>query len=464
MARIISRAFSFLRLIILARLLVPEDFGLMGIALLSLATLETFSETGFSQALIQKQRVSQRDLDATWTVAIIRGFILFSVLFLLAPYLAIFFNSPQAELVVRLIAFGLLFNSLTNSGIIFFQKEIDFKSQFFYQLTGDLTDFIVVISLALLWRNVWALVFGFLAGALVKMAFSYLIHPYRPRWRWDKQRTRELFQFGKWIFLANLIIFFLTQGDDAFVGKFLGVAALGFYQVAYRLSNLPATEITHIISRVTFPAYSKLQKNLTQFREAYLNTLSFVSFIAFPLVLGLFVLAPEVVKILLGDKWLPIIPALRILSLFGIIRAITGVGGSVILAAGKPQLIAYVTSIQLAIMAGLIYPFSVRWNITGVSLIVFLVSLISLPAQYLIIKQVKLGWGKWLKTLSPPVIASVLMALVLMVLKYFLRTTSLVSLMFLIFLGMVIYSGLLYGLAKKRLIAFKGVLEKQWLI
>ena len=152
------------------------------------------------------------------------------------------------------------------------------------------------------------------------------------------------------------------------------------------------------------------------------------------------------------------------MSLFGIIRAITGVGGSVILAAGKPQLIAYVTSIQLAIMAGLIYPFSVRWNITGVSLIVFLVSLISLPAQYLIIKQVKLGWGKWLKTLSPPVIASVLMALVLMVLKYFLRTTSLVSLMFLIFLGMVIYSGLLYGLAKKRLIAFKGVLEKQWLI
>lgn len=464
LARIVSRVFSFFRLVILARLLVPEDFGLMGIALLSLATLETFSETGFNQALIQKRRIGQRDLDTTWTISVIRGFVLFLLLFLAAPYLAVFFQSLQAKLVIRLIAFGLLLNGLTNSGIIFFQKEIDFKKQFFYQFSGDLTDFIVVISLALIWRNVWALVFGFLAGTLVRMVFSYFTHPYRPRWRWDKQRTRELFQFGKWVFLADLIIFFLTQGDDAFVGKFLGVAALGFYQVAYRLSNLPATEITHVISQVTFPTYSKLQKNINQFREAYLNTLSLVSFIALPLALGLFVLAPEAVKFLLGDKWLPIIPALRILSLFGIIRAITGVGGSVILAVGKPQLIAYVTSIQLAIMVGLIYPFSMRWNITGVSLVVFLVSLISLPAQYLIIKQVELGWGKWLRTLSAPVVASVLMALVLMITKYFLGPASLASLLLLILLGMAIYSGIIFSLAKKQILVFIGGLKKQWLV
>ncbi len=463
-ARIVSRAFSFLRLIILVRLLAPEDFGLMGIALLSLATLETFSETGFNQALIQKQKVGKRDLDTAWTISLIRGCVLFLILFLAAPFLAIFFNSPQSGLVVRLIAFGLLFNGLINSGIVFFQKEIDFKKQFFYQLSGDLTDFIVAVSLALLWRNVWALVLGFLAGTLVRMAFSYFIHPYRPRWRWDFQKTKMLFQFGKWIFLANLIIFFLTQGDDAFVGKFLGVAALGFYQVAYRFSNLPATEITHVVSRVTFPTYSKLQKDLSQLREAYLNTLSLVSFIALPLAIGLFVLAPEVVKILLGDKWLPIVPVLRILSLFGIIRAITGVGGSVILAVGKPQLIAYVTSIQLAMMIGLIYPFSMRWNIAGVSLVVFLVSLISLPAQHLIIKQIELGWGKWLKTLGPPVVASVLMALALGTIKYFLRTTSLASLLLLIFLGMIVYSGVIFSLAKKQILVFIGGFKEQWLV
>lgn len=459
-ARIATRALSFLRLIILARLLMPEDFGLMGIALLSLSTLETFSETGFNQALIQKKQISKRDLDTTWTISIIRGLVLFLVLFLAAPYLAAFFNSSQAELIIKLMAFGLLLNGLVNSGIIFFQKEIDFKKQFFYQFSGELANFLVVVGLALWWRNVWALVLGFLAGALVKLVFSYLICSYRPSLRIDKQKAKGLFQFGKWIFAANLIVFFLTQGDDAFVGKFLGITTLGFYQLAFRFSNLPATEITHVISRVTFPAYSKLQKNISQFREAYLNTLFLVSLIAFPLTIGLLIFAPEIVRILLGEKWLPIIPILRILSLFGLIRAITGVGGSVILAAGKPQLIAYVTSVQLLLMAILIYPFSLHWGVIGVSLTVLLVSLISLPAQSLIIKQVKLGWREWLRTLKPSITASILMGFVLLIIKYFLTTVSLISLISLIFLGIVVYSGIVFGLARNRVLSFVRLMKK----
>ena len=459
-ARIATRILSFLRLIVLARLLMPEDFGLMGIALLSLSTLETFSETGFNQALIQKKQISRKDLDTTWTISIIRGLVLFLVLFLAAPYLAAFFNSSQAELIIRLMAFGLLLNGLVNSGIIFFQKEIDFKKQFLYQFSGELANFLVVVGLALWWRNVWALVLGFLAGALVKLIFSYLVCSYRPSLRIDKQKAKGLFQFGKWIFAANLIVFFLTQGDDAFVGKFLGITTLGFYQLAFRLSNLPATEITHVISRVTFPAYSKLQKNISQFKEAYLNTLFLVSLITFPLTIGLLIFAPEIVRILLGEKWLPIIPILRILSLFGLIRAITGVGGSVLLAAGKPQLIAYVTSVQLLLMAILIYPLSVRWDVIGVSLTVLLVSLISLPAQSLIIKQVKLGWGEWLRTLKPSIAASVLMGFVLLIIKNFLTTVSLISLMSLIILGMVVYSGIVFSLARNQVLSFVRLMKK----
>lgn len=459
LARIVSRAFSFFRLLILARFLAPEDFGLMGIALLSLSTLETFSETGFSQALIQKEATNKRDLDVTWSVSVIRGLILFLALFLFAPYLAVFFQSPQAELVIKLIAFGVFLEGLVNSGIISWQKEIDFKKQFFYQLSGDLTGFLVAIGLAVWWGNVWALVFSFLAGVLVKLIFSYLLQPYRPRWRWDFQKNKELFQFGKWIFLSNIILFFLTQGDDAFVGKFLGVAALGFYQVAYRLSNLPATEITHVVSQVTFPTYSKLHKNLDQFRKAYLNTLSLVSYLAFPLAIGLFILAPEMVRFLLGEKWLVIIPILRILSLFGIVRAITGVGGSVILAVAKPHLVTYMTSIQLFLMVILIYPFSARWGLVGVSGVVFLVSLISLPAQYLIIKQVKVSWGKWLRVLSSPLMAAVLMALSLLIIKSFFGVNSLVNFFLLIFVGGIVYLGSLILLARKHLVIIVETLK-----
>ncbi|MCD6270366.1 oligosaccharide flippase family protein, partial [bacterium] len=249
--RIVNRGFSLIRLVILARILSPNDFGLMGIALLTMATLDTFSQTGFQQALVQKKEDIKSYLDSAWTVLILRGFILFAILFFIAPYAAIFFDAPEAKSIIQVIGFAVLLQAFTNIGVIYFQKELEFNKQFIYQLSGTLADFIVAISAVLILKNVWALVLGLLAGSFARFVVSYLIHPYRPHLSFDLGRAKELFGFGKWVLGSSILVFLITQGDDIFVGKLLGVAALGFYQMAYRISNMPATEITHVISQVT---------------------------------------------------------------------------------------------------------------------------------------------------------------------------------------------------------------------
>ena len=162
--RIVNQGLSIIKLIILARILSPEDFGLMGIALLTMSSLEMFSQTGFQAALIQKKENVDAYLNSAWTIMIIRGLVLFGILYIIAPYVAVFFNSPQAQPIIRVIGFSILFLAFSNIGIIYFQKDLEFNKQFMYQLSGTVVDFVVAISVVVIFKNVWALVFGLLAG------------------------------------------------------------------------------------------------------------------------------------------------------------------------------------------------------------------------------------------------------------------------------------------------------------
>jgi len=368
--RIASRVLTLIRTIVLARVLAPGDFGLMGIALLAMSALETFSQTGFEAALIQKKEDIKDYLDTAWTISALRGFILFAVLYLAAPYIALFFDTPAATPIMRVIGLSILLNGLTNIGVVYFRKELEFNKQFIYQLSGTVADLVVAITAALLLRSVWALVFGLLAGNLVRFGMSYVIHPYRPRVRFEVGKAKGLYNFGQWVLGSSILIFLITQGDDIFVGKLLGTTALGLYQMAYRISNMPATEITHVISQVTFPAYSKLQDNIPKLEEAYLKTLQFTAFLSFPIAGLIFILAPHFTKIFLGEKWMPMVPAMQVLVLWGVIRSIGVHHGSVLQSVGKPDILTKLNIIKLIILAILIYPLSTKWGIVGTSLAV----------------------------------------------------------------------------------------------
>ena len=436
--RIINRGFSLIRLIILARILSPNDFGLMGIALLTMSTLETFSQTGFHQALIQKKKDIKSYLNSAWTVLILRGFSLFIILYFIAPYAAIFFDAPEAKPIIRVIGFSILFQAFTNIGVTYFKKELEFNKEFIYQLSGTLADFIVAVTAVLILKNVWALVLGLLAGNSVRCVVSYLIHPYRPHLSSDLRKTKELFGFGKWIMGSSILVFLITQGDDIFVGKILGTTALGFYQLAYRISNMPATEITHVISQVTFPAYSKLQDNIPKLREAYLKVLQVTTFLSFPIAGMIFVLAPDFTKIFLGEKWIPMVPAMQVLVFAGLIRSIMATTGPIFQAVGKPKIETKWQIVRLFIIVVLIYPFTVKWGIFGTSIIIFLSAFISTVGfSYRVIKVINCKLKEFSKIIALPLINGIIMVLALTLLKENLNNVGIWEFFLLISIGIL---------------------------
>lgn len=375
--RFVHQVFYLGRLIILARLLAPRDFGLMGIALLTMMTLETFSQTGFQEALIQKKENTKDYLDAAWTVSIVRGIILFSLIVLIAPLISRFFETPAAKGVVQAIGLAILIQAFTNVGVVYFQKELEFNKQFIYITAGTVTDFVVAVTAAILMRSVWALLFGLLSGKLVQAIISYIIHPYRPKFSSDFHKARELFGFGKWILGSTVLVFLVTQGDDLLVGKVLGATMLGFYQMAYKISNTPATEITKLLSQLTLPAFSKIQADIIKLREAYLKVLKFTSFLTFPLTGIIFSLSPEFVRIFLGYKWMPMVPAMQALVLAGLLRAIISTTGPLFYSVGKPKIDTRCQVIRFIVLAICIYPLILRSGLVGASVAVILSVFIS---------------------------------------------------------------------------------------
>jgi len=466
--RITQQLFNFVRLVILARILSPNDFGLMGIALLTMATLDTFSQTGFQQALIQKKEDIKPYLDSAWTVLVLRGFILFAILFFIAPFAASFFNAPEARPIIQVIGFAVLFQAFTNIGVIYFQKELEFNKQFIYQISGTLADFAVAISAALILRSVWALVFGLLVGNAVRCFVSYLIHPYRPHLSFDLEKIKELFSFGKWVLGSSILVFLITQGDDIFVGKLLGATALGFYQMAYRISNIPATEITHVISQVTFPAYSKLQDNIPKLREAYLKVLQVTAFLSFPIAGLIFVLAPEFTKIFLGEKWMPMVPAMQVLVLAGLIRSIAATSGPVFKAVGKMQVDTELQIVRFIVLAVSIYPLTVHWEILGASVAVLLSILVNtIGYSFMLIKFTQCGVKNFTQMIVFSLISGAIMMSVIFALKVSSNTVGIWKFVLFILIGILTYLFVIYlqnkffnyriwALLKESLVSFKG--------
>ena len=416
--RLINRLLGLASTIILARVLAPGDFGLFGIALLAMSALETFTQTGLNSALIQKKQDITAYLDTAWTFQAIRGCLLALILFATAPYVADFFGTQAAQPILQVIGLTILIQGLTNIGVVYFDKELEFHKQFAYQVSYTLANAGVAISMVLLLRSVWALVFGLLAGNLAQLIVSYFIHPYRPRPRFNQEQFTELFHFGKWYLGSSILMYLVTQGDNIVVGKLLGATALGFYQMAYRISNMPATEITHVISWVTFPAYSKLQSDLPKLREAYLKVLQVTTFSSFLVAGSIIVLASDFTRIFLGEKWLPMVLAMEILVIAGLLRSVQATTGSIFSAIGKPVIDTQAQFLRFLSLAILIFPLTMHFGILGTSLsVVASTFLTTLFSFYKLIKIVNCHLSDIFKIIIIPLISVIFMVSIVFFIK-----------------------------------------------
>lgn len=448
LGRILTRLLGFLRIIIIARLITPDEFGLFGIVSLTMSALETISQVGLDQALIQRDGDIRPFFDTAWTVKVLRGLGLFSFIVLISPLVARFFS--ESEVVSLLILFGLslVFKGFTNIGVVSFRKELDFRKQFVLNFTSVLFGVLISLILAFIFQDALALVGGVVGEALALLVVSYLMHPYRPRFRWHKKSFQELFQFGKWITGSSFLVFSLTEGDDLIAGKLLGTTSLGYYQMAYRVSNLPATELMRVVNQVMFPAFSKIKNSLDRLQKTFLKSFSLTAALTM-FISGLIIaLAKEFTVVFLGLKWLDIVIPMQVLAVWGAIRALGGSTSPVFLAIGKPKLITYFQAVMLVVMALTIFPLTNRYGILGTSWAVVLSNLLVHWLRYpLIARYTKIKIWKIAKVILLPLFSSAIMTLILFFFKWnfaYFSSPSIFSLLILGLIGSLIYLATLF--------------------
>ncbi|MBL7196614.1 MAG: oligosaccharide flippase family protein [Candidatus Omnitrophica bacterium] len=369
--KILFLSFGFIQLIILARLLSPCDFGLMSIALLIMMTFDSLTEIGFSEALIQKKGYVVEYYDIVWSISAFKGLFLFLLIFVLARPIANFFNDLTLVNIIKVVSLSIIFKGISSIGIVIFRREINFYKYFIYYSSGSIINFISSISFAFFFRNVWALVIGYVLGDFTRCIASYCLYHYKPRISIKLKQLKELFSFGIWIFLAAFFSFFIRNVDRFAISKILGIVPLGFYQIASNCSNLSFIEMSDVVYQVTFPAYSKIQDQLQTLKDSYLKSLQVASLVVIPCASAIFILAPEIIKIFLGQKWLPALIPLRVLSLLGAISVFNAPLSSMILAKRKQNIGLFFSFFQLALLLVVIYPLTKYFGIAGTSLGVF---------------------------------------------------------------------------------------------
>jgi len=360
-----TRLLSLLRTVVLARLLAPEAFGRFGLALLVIGALQVASNTGFRTALVRQSVKLVESLSAAWWVEAVRGAVLAALLWLAAPWLAALLNDAGVVLLLRLLAVVPLFRGLRSMGLVLLQRELRFDRLVVYDLTVAVLEVGVAILAAWILQDARALVAGLLVAEATRTALSYAIHPWRPQWGFAPAQAWSLFRYGRWVYGSNLLMYVATQGDDWVLARLLGTKALGFYQMAYRLANLITTELTHVSSRVMFPAYSKLEAQPARMTAAFLRVVDVLLAAALPAAVVFWLQGERVVRLVLGVQWLPIVPALQVLALAGLLRALLSAAGPVYLAVDKPALGFWSNFLRVAVLAALIWPLTASAGMVG---------------------------------------------------------------------------------------------------
>jgi PST family polysaccharide transporter/lipopolysaccharide exporter len=409
----LGRVIQLAMFVVLARLIGPHAIGVIGIVLLSINALRHLTNIGIHEALVQQPADDVDDyLDTAWVLGICRGLLITAAVFLAAPLLAGLFGAPAVTDLVRVAGLSPTIVALRNPGTVYFQKALDFRRLFVYRVTGDAVQCLVAVGYALLSPTAWSFVLGFLAGNVTRSALSYVIHDYRPRPRFDRDRASEIIDYGKWMTGNSILYFLYAEGDDAFVGWLLTPVALGYYQYAYKFSNAPATEISEVISSVLFPTFSKVQDDTPRLRDAFCKTLRLTAVIAFPMAFGIVVVAPSFVAGVLGEQWLAAVPAMQVLAIFGLSRAISKAIQPVWKAVGRPDYVTKISALRVLLIAVVIYPATATYGVVGTAVAVTAVSLVPiLPLElHVVARTIEIGGARLASELAYPLAASLVMA------------------------------------------------------
>lgn len=405
---LVERTLGLISTLILARLLDPTDFGTVGLAGSFILMVQMFSAFGFDVALIQNQGAAESHYHTAWTFNLILGLLILLLMLAVAEPIAKFYNHPEIFWVICLLALGPLISGCENIGVVAFRKDLDFRKEFAFQISRKLIGFAVTIPLAFWLCNYWALVAGMLAARLAGTITSYLAHPFRPHL--SLGHASNILGFSKWLLVNNWVCFLKERSCDFIIGRLLGVAPLGLYNISYEVANMPTTELSAPINRALLPGFARIAHDAGKMRTAYINAISMLMLLAVPAAAGIFAVAPFLVPVMLGPKWLASVPLLEVLAFNGGLQLFHSSICTVLVANGHPDRVTKINSLYVVILLvffGIIIP---TYGLIGAAFAVTGVSILTTPVYlYQVKRSLGVSFWEFLRVTVRPLAAAVFM-------------------------------------------------------
>ena len=362
--RIGQQGIQFILSIILARLLLPEQFGLIAMLWIFMAIAQSFINSGFGQALIQKKNVTHIDECSIFYFNILVGFLAAGLLCLAAPWIADFYNQPLLVLLTCTLSLNLIINAFGLVQTTLLTKHIDFKTQLKVSVIATAISGMISVSMALNGFGVWSLVAQSLSSNLFRTVLLWFFNAWRPSLTFSFVSLRGMFAFGSRLLASGLLETVFQNIYLVVIGKLFSPAGLGFYSRAKGLQQLPVSNISTIISQVTFPVFSSVQDDKPRLKRGVRKALTMLVMINFPMMIGLAIVAEPLVLLLLTEKWAPCIPYLQLLCVVGMLYPLHVINLNVLMAQGRSDLffrLEILKKILIIIAIAVTY----RWSITA---------------------------------------------------------------------------------------------------
>lgn len=328
---------------ILARLLAPENFGLVAYVTVAITYLTIIKDLGLGAALIQRREDLEKASHTVFTLNLMVGLALTGISALAAPFVAAYFREPLVIPMLRWLGLTIFINSLGSVHMSRLQRDLKFHWRLIPLMGNILVKAAVSITLALMDYGAWALIFGQIAGSVVSVILVWMVVPWRPRLMLDKKMASKLFKFGSFIMVEDALSVAQENFDYLIVGRMFNQVSMGIYTLAYQLPEMLVITLFWVIGEVIFPAFSSIQNQPEKLKKSLLYTIRYIELVVTPLCLGLIVTADPLIRVIFGEKWLGVIPIMQILSLYALVLSIGFNMGDVYKAIGRPDILIKIT-------------------------------------------------------------------------------------------------------------------------
>ena len=442
---VVSTVLQFGQVAILARLLEPSAFGIVSISTLVITFLSIFAHFGFSNSIVYKQETDQKILSTIYYLNLIIGMMMFVIIYFGSPLLVLYYKEPKLLEILRISAFYFPIVFLGQIYNILLEKELKFKSLALTDIICSILGTTVTIFMAYNGFQAKALIFGLLTSQFIKMVVQNIIGRayFSPVRHFNLKEIKDHMVFGLYNIGDSLLSFVNGNMDTILIGGLLGVKQLGYYTIASQIAVYPVARICPIIVQICYPIMAKMKDDLGQLKKAYLMVVDFLSYTNIPLLIGLYLMAGNVIPVIYGHGWEETIPLIRIFVFMGIFSCLLYPLSTIAYSTGKPSLLFYFNLITAILKFPLIYFMAHSYGITGIAVAFLIMTFISLILNFFLIQFMIGDFMKmFLANIAKPVIFSFAMAVVIVAYKYFIGDTGIVNMIIQMALGGLVYAGL----------------------